>query len=110
MQGDPRDINRDKFVTISRRIVRLPAFCGRLDDLAGSAHADAIVRCQIHLIVVAAPESRQDEAAHFVRYLEFFPLAGLTFVMQDVTPDRRAAVVAVFPLHIDRIATGTDRV
>jgi len=81
MQGDPWNINRNKFVASSRRVIRLGAFRSRLDDLAGSAHADAIIRRQVHLIVVAAPESWQDEAAHFVRHLKLLPLARLAFVM-----------------------------
>lgn len=81
MQSDPRDVDRDEFVAGSGRVVRLRALRGRLDDLAGSAHADAIVCGQVHLIIVAAPEPRQDEAAHFVRHLELLPLAGLAFVV-----------------------------
>lgn len=110
MQSNPRDVNSDELVAGTGRFVRLRALCGSLDDLAGPAHADAIVRRQVHLIIVAAPEPRQDEAAYFVRYLEFLPLAGLAFVVQNVPSDRRAAIVAIFPLHVDGIATGTSRV
>lgn len=107
MQSNPRDVNSDKFVTGTGRFVWLRALRGRLDDLAGSPHADAIVRRQVHLIIVAAPEPWQDEAAHFMRHLEFLPLAGLAFVVQNVSSDRRAAIIAIFPLHVDGIATGT---
>lgn len=110
MESDPRDVDGDKLVTGAGRVVRLRAFCGRFDDLAGSAHADAIVRRQVHLIIVAAPEPRQHEAAHFVRYFKFFPLAGLALVMKNVATNRRATVVAVLPLHVDRITAGAGRV
>lgn len=81
MQSDPRNVDRNEFVASPGRVVRFRALRGRLDDLAGSAHADTIIRRQVHLIIVAAPEPRQDEAADFVRHLELLPLAGLAFVV-----------------------------
>jgi len=110
MQSNPRDVHRDEFVAGTGRVVRLRALRGRFDDLTGLAHADAIVRRQVHLIIVAAPQPRQDEAAYLVRYFKLLPFARLAFIMQDVAANCRTAVVSVFPLHIDRVAAGAGRV
>lgn len=110
MQSNPRDIHCDELIAVSRGFVGFRALCGCFNDITGSTHTDTIIRRQVHLIIIAAPETRQDETAHFVGYLEFFPFTGFAFVMQNVTSDSGTTVIAVFPLYVDRIAAGAGRV
>lgn len=110
MKRDPRHIDSDKLVDVTWGVFRFRSFGSGFDDLARRAHIDSTVRCHVHLIVIAAPQMRQDVTIVFMGNFDFFPFAGFPFIVENVTPDWRAAIVAVIPLDVDRITRSADGV
>lgn len=110
MKSDPRHVHGDEFITVAGRILRLRSVRRRFHYLAWRAHADPIVRRQIHLIIVPAPQPRQHETVDLVGDLHLLPFARFPFVVEDITPDRGAAIVPVLPLDVDRITRRAGRV
>lgn len=107
MKDNPRNVHGDELVSAARRVRWFWTFGHGLDDLTRRAHTNPVVRRQVDLVIRSAPEIRQQKTVDLVRDFDLLPLAELAFVMQNVSPDRSSAVVAAFPLQIDRVASGT---
>lgn len=110
MKSDPRHVHSDEFITVAGRVLRLRSVRRRFHDLARRAHAYPIVRRQIHLIIVPAPQPRQHETVDLVGDLHLLPFPRFPLIVEDVTPDWGATVVPVLPLHVDRITRRAGRV
>ena len=89
-----------------RRCNGLRPICLGWLDLAGASATNPVEGCQRELVPGAALQTFQEMRVCFPIEHHFLPLGELSTIGQQESLDRGAAIVALFPLQLDRVGCG----